>query len=176
MMTVGYFLMSRYTNPLGEYVSVCLHGNFSSANSFACSFMDYFCNGIFVWNFGVRKFPQKIRINQKNPSTSKNTFHSHSRNVSLNFYDTYVHQLNANELGPLLLFLFLSFFPLKLPANRGFPPSTMPDLKNTLGAFHVSELFFVFGNEAPAAPGERFYAARMVTSTWFFSMTTRYNQ
>ena len=23
----------------------------------------------------------------------------------------------------------------------------MPDLKNTLGAFHVSELFFVFGNE-----------------------------
>lgn len=26
-------------------------------------------------------------------------------------------------------------------------PSLMPDLKNTLGAFHVSELFFVFGNE-----------------------------
>lgn len=26
-------------------------------------------------------------------------------------------------------------------------PSTVPDLKNTLGAFHVSELFFVFGNE-----------------------------
>ena len=28
--------------------------------------------------------------------------------------------------------------------------STIPDLKHTLGAFHVSELFFVFGHEDSA--------------------------
>ena len=33
-----------------------------------------------------------------------------------------------------------------------FLARTLPDLKNTLGAFHVSELFFVFGNEAGRYP------------------------
>jgi carboxylesterase type B len=47
----------------------------------------------------------------------------------------------------------------------------VPDLKNTLGAFHVSELFFVFGNEdgRRCSIVSRKCLEYLMTSPWFLT-------